>query len=104
MFAGRNGESDKGWAVRLYGSHSDKTFNGTIHNNVQNNFFINWESNCTIGLLYNAGAKTLSYFHNKTYIGTPFTNVEGAALYFLAEGCHLGAYNIVENVELPSEE
>jgi len=53
-------------------------------------------------MLYNASAKTLSYFHNKTYVGTPFRDVEGE-LYFLVEGCHLGSFEMVENVELPSE-
>ena len=28
----RNGENQNGWAVRLYGSHSDLTFTGSIHN------------------------------------------------------------------------
>jgi len=40
-------------------------------------FFEAWTSDNTIGLLYNADAKTLSCFHNKKYVGTPFRDVEG---------------------------
>jgi hypothetical protein len=28
----RNGEKANGWAVRLYGDHSDLSFNGKVHN------------------------------------------------------------------------
>jgi len=42
LFAGRNGEKSSGWAVRLYGQHSDKNFTGTIHNHEQNSFFTGW--------------------------------------------------------------
>ena len=54
-------------------------------------------------MLYNAEENTLSYFHNKKYIGTPFKNVKGDKLYFLTEGCHLGYFEIVDDVELPSD-
>ncbi len=30
----RNGSNANGWALRLYGEHSDLTFTGTIHNGV----------------------------------------------------------------------
>lgn len=53
-------------------------------------------------MLYNAEENTLSYFHNKEYIGTPFKNVKGK-LYFLIEGCHLGYFEIVDDVELPND-
>jgi len=75
--SGRNGESDNGWAIRLYGSHSDFSFTGAHHNGQKNKFFEAWTSDNTIGLLYNADAKTLSCFHNKKYVGTPFRDVEG---------------------------
>ncbi len=55
-------------------------------------------------MLYNADLGTLSFFHNKVYIGTPFKNVKGEKLYFLTEGCHLGYFEIVDDVQLPSEE
>ena len=38
----RNGEDEKGWALRLYGDHSDLTFTGTVHGGVRQNFFHNW--------------------------------------------------------------
>jgi hypothetical protein len=55
-------------------------------------------ADCKIGMLYNADLGTLSFFHNKVYIGTPFKNVKGEKLYFLTEGCHLGYFEIVDDV------
>jgi hypothetical protein len=42
LFSERNGTTSDGWAVRLYGSHSDVSFTGAIHNNENIKFFSNW--------------------------------------------------------------
>jgi hypothetical protein len=42
MFSERNGVNSEGWAVRLYGSHSDKSFTGWIHDGKQDSFYENW--------------------------------------------------------------
>jgi len=33
VFSYRNGENSSGWAVRLYGNHSDFNFTGSYHDN-----------------------------------------------------------------------
>jgi hypothetical protein len=58
----RNGSNANGWALRLYGEHSDLTFTGTIHNGVQEKFASGWAANDKIGILYNPLRKELSYF------------------------------------------
>ena len=36
-----------------------------------------WKYDNSIGILYNPIKKSLSYFYNKKYYGTPFENVQG---------------------------
>ncbi len=96
----RNGTTREGWAVRLYGDHSDLSFNGQIHDNQQKKFYDDWGENCNIGIFYNPLKKSMSYFKNGKFIGTPFDNVEGE-LYICLEVCHKGSYEIVKDVQLP---
>ena len=35
----RNGANDDGWALRIYGSHTDKTFSGAHHGGESKDFF-----------------------------------------------------------------
>ena len=56
-----------------------------------------------IGCLYNPFREKLSYFVNGKFIGTSFSNVSGD-LFICLEICHLGSFDIVEDVVLPEEE
>jgi len=47
-------------------------------------------------MFYNPLKKTLSYYRNGQYLGTPFNNVEGE-LFVCVEACHGGAFTIVED-------
>ena len=99
----RNGVNADGWALRLYGDHSDLTFSGSIHNNVQEKFPIQWAADDRVGMLYNPAKRELSYFRNGEYLGTPFKDVEGE-LYVCLEVCHHGSFTIKDNAELPTDE
>ena len=55
-------------------------------------------------MLYNPYRKEVSYFQNGGLVGTAFTNVEGEDLYVCLEICHLGSYEIMDNIELPDED
>ncbi len=44
--------------------------------------------------------KTLSYFFNKKFLGTPFENFQGQ-LYICLEICCIGSFEIIKDPELP---
>lgn len=89
----------------MYGSHGDKSFTGKIHNGVNGDFFDKWEANCRVGILYNPFKKTLSYFHNGKFIGTPFDNVVcDKELYVCLECCHHGSFEYLDEIKFPEED
>jgi hypothetical protein len=96
--------NSNGWAVRLYGDHSDLTFNGKVHDGNQEIFYSEWKEDANIGVFYNPIKKELSIFQNKIFIDTAFTNIEPTELFICLEICHKGYYQTVANVELPSKE
>jgi len=53
-------------------------------------------------MLYNPQKKTISYYCNGKYLGTPFENVEGE-LFVCLEVCHTGAFSTVENPKIPAK-
>jgi hypothetical protein len=55
-----------------------------------------------IGMLYNPVKKSLSYFVNGKFVGTPFHNVEGE-LYVCLEVCHHGSFSAIENPLMPAK-
>lgn len=101
----RNGVTDQGWAVRMYGSHSDLTFTGKIHNNDKKEFYDQWAAETRVGVFYNPAKGTLSYFENGKFLETAFENVKSEQeLFICLEICHKGYYEIVSNVELPERD
>lgn len=94
-----------GWAVRLYGEHSDLTFTGKVHGGNQERFNDQWQSHAKIGVFFNPQKGTLSYFENKRFIGTAFDNVlTDQDLFICLEVCHKGYYSICTEVELPERD
>lgn len=85
----RLGETSSSWAIRCHGQHSSKEHYGAIHANEHKDFFRDWSRGDRVGMKYDARAKSLTFYHNGTDLGTPFTNVEGE-LYPCVEMCHLG--------------
>ena len=85
----KNGSDINGWAVKTTNNEDEERINEAYHNNVAKKFQFCFEDNTKIGLYYNHGHKTLSYFANGIYIATPFTNVnvDKEKLYFVIEVC-----------------
>jgi hypothetical protein len=53
-------------------------------------------------MMYNPFKKTLSFYVNGKYLGTPFENVDGD-LYVCLEVCHTGSFTLVENPSMPAK-
>lgn len=88
-FGTRLGDNKTSWAVRVYGSSTNTSQYGAVHG-TQKDFFKDWAKNDRIGVKFDAKKKTLSYYQNGKYLGTPFTNVEGE-IYPAVEICHVGS-------------
>jgi len=86
----RLGEYSDSWAIRVYGVTTDQQRYGAIHENQHKEFFKDWRKGDRIGVKYDAKKKTLSYYQNDKFVGTPFTNVSGE-IYPALEVCHGGS-------------
>jgi len=85
----RLGEYSHSWAVRVYGVSNDQQRYGAIHD-THKEFFKDWRKGDRIGVKFDAKKKTLSYYQNDKFLGTPFTDVSGE-IYPALEVCHGGS-------------
>lgn len=89
-FGSRLGADKASWAVRIWGNSTDQQKYGAVHGGIHKDFFKDWNKGDRIGVKFDAKAKSLSFYHNGVYKGTPFTNVEGE-IYPAVEICHIGS-------------
>jgi hypothetical protein len=58
--------------------------------------------NDRIGLLYDAQNRSISFYRNGKFLGTPFRNVEGA-LFVCLEACHAGSFSVIDEPDISKE-
>jgi len=85
----RLGENKTSWGVRVHGPSANNQQYGAVHVS-HKDFFKDWQKNDRVGVKFDARKKTLSYYRNGKFLGTPFTDVEGE-IYPCVEICHGGS-------------
>lgn len=86
----RLGDTKTSWAVRVHGPSTKNQEYGAVHARKHSDFFKDWEKGDRIGVKFDVKKKTLTYYQNGKFLGTPFTNVEGE-IYPAVEVCHAGS-------------
>lgn len=86
----RLGETKNSWGVRVSGMIGNPQNYGSVHGGAHKEFFKDWVKNDRVGVKFDARKKTLSYYRNGKFLGTPFTNVEGE-IYPCVEICDHGS-------------